>query len=183
MHNGRSHRSYVQVCIFFIIAFLLVETFEASLYDYPTAELSTSWVNGPDINHTIDYSDGPIIKALLLNQNSDYLRSFAFGFYCHKSNNNCRSFLLAIFIVSTNSGAGIINAGRPQKKLPVTDQALGVQGNPFDFLHQLSFGAPSPFHYVALLPHSFWWPLTHKMLSLCTLSSLFHDVPSFVSVF
>ncbi|KMZ65151.1 Receptor-like kinase [Zostera marina] len=114
MHNGRSHRSYVQVCIFFIIAFLLVETFEASLYDYPTAELSTSWVNGPDINHTIDYSDGPIIKALLLNQNSDYLRSFAFGFYCHKSNNNCRSFLLAIFIVSTNSGAGITNAGRPQ---------------------------------------------------------------------
>ncbi|KAJ8532170.1 hypothetical protein K7X08_012093 [Anisodus acutangulus] len=51
-------------------------------FDYPTANLSTTWVNSVTANHSVDFTDSSTVRAILL---------------------NCESYLFAIFIVNTNS--------------------------------------------------------------------------------
>uniref|UniRef100_A0A0E0DC72 Receptor-like serine/threonine-protein kinase n=1 Tax=Oryza meridionalis TaxID=40149 RepID=A0A0E0DC72_9ORYZ len=74
--------------------------------DYPTANLSTRWVNNAAVlPHSVTYSDGSAVRAIVLRSpKAFYGPSFAAGFFCTPP---CQAFLFAVFIVYTNSGAGI----------------------------------------------------------------------------
>ncbi|PHT43646.1 G-type lectin S-receptor-like serine/threonine-protein kinase SD2-5 [Capsicum baccatum] len=67
-------------------------------FDYPTANLSTTWVNSVSIIHSVDFSDGSKVRAILLRETLG--PKYACGFYC---NGNCESYIFAIFIVQINS--------------------------------------------------------------------------------
>ncbi|CAN4104473.1 unnamed protein product [Withania somnifera] len=71
-------------------------------FDYPTAKLSTTWVNSVSANHSVDFTDGSKVRAILLRGTLG--PRYACGFYC---NGNCESYLFAIFIVLTNSVSSI----------------------------------------------------------------------------
>uniref|UniRef100_A0A0D9W3B1 Receptor-like serine/threonine-protein kinase n=1 Tax=Leersia perrieri TaxID=77586 RepID=A0A0D9W3B1_9ORYZ len=74
-------------------------------YDYPTANLSTRWVNNAAAEHSVTYSDGSAIRAIVLRSpQTSYGPSFAAGFFCAPP---CQAFLFAVFIVYTNSGGRI----------------------------------------------------------------------------
>ncbi|KAG8364763.1 hypothetical protein BUALT_Bualt18G0032600 [Buddleja alternifolia] len=74
-------------------------------FDYPTANLSTSWINSVSTHHSVSFTDGDnsIVRAILLR--GTFGPKYACGFYC---NGNCETYLLAIFIVQTNSGGGTL---------------------------------------------------------------------------
>ncbi|KAF5771580.1 putative bulb-type lectin domain-containing protein [Helianthus annuus] len=76
----------------------------AQPFDYPTAKLSTTWTNKKSAPHSIPFTDGSTVRAILLRSGSFGSR-FACGFYC---NGTCDSYLFAVFIVQTNSGSGIV---------------------------------------------------------------------------
>ncbi|XP_059281923.1 EP1-like glycoprotein 2 [Lycium ferocissimum] len=80
-------------------------------FDYPTANLSTTWINSISAPHSIDFTDGSKIRAILLR--GTFGPKYACGFYC---NGNCESYLFAIFIVQTNSASFITSPsiGFPQ---------------------------------------------------------------------
>ncbi|CAI9776983.1 unnamed protein product [Fraxinus pennsylvanica] len=80
-------------------------------FDYPTAKLSTSWINSVSANHSVDFTDGSTIRSILLR--GTFGPRYACGFYCK---GNCETYILAIFIVQTNSGGGITSPsiGFPQ---------------------------------------------------------------------
>ncbi|KAM3222340.1 hypothetical protein P3L10_021610 [Capsicum annuum] len=67
-------------------------------FDYPTANLSTTWVNSVSTIHSVDFSDGSKVRAILLRGTLG--PKYACGFY---RNGNCESYLFAIFIVQINS--------------------------------------------------------------------------------
>nr|AEI84329.1 lectin-domain receptor-like kinase [Nicotiana attenuata] len=67
-------------------------------WDYPTANLSTTWVNSVSAPHSVDFSDRSTVRAILLR--GTFGPRYACGFYC---NGNCESYIFAIFIVQTNS--------------------------------------------------------------------------------
>ncbi|XP_076906622.1 putative receptor protein kinase ZmPK1 [Bidens hawaiensis] len=98
----------------FLLAFFLIFSRHsiAQRFDYPTAKLSTTWTNNESAPHSIPFTDGSTIRAILLNSRT-YGPRFACGFYC---NGRCDSYLLAVFIVQTNSGGGITQpaSGFPQ---------------------------------------------------------------------
>lgn len=74
----------------------------AQPFDYPMANLSTSWINSPSAPHSVSFSDGSTVRAVVLR--GSFGPKFACGFYC---NGNCETYLFAVFIVQTNSGSGI----------------------------------------------------------------------------
>ncbi|KAL5707447.1 hypothetical protein ACHQM5_018349 [Ranunculus cassubicifolius] len=103
-----------RVLLLLVLAFSICST-NAQPFDYPIANLTNSWTNNPSMDHSINYTDGSMIRAMLLKQSSKDFGvgpSFACGFYC---NGNCTSFLFAIYIVYTNSGGGIT---RPSAAFP-----------------------------------------------------------------
>nr|CAE04684.2 OSJNBb0018A10.13 [Oryza sativa Japonica Group] len=74
-------------------------------YDYPMANLSTRWVNNAAMLKHNSYTDGSAVRAIVLRSQKQLPGiSFAAGFFCAPP---CQSFLFAVFIVYTNSGAGI----------------------------------------------------------------------------
>ncbi|OIT36409.1 g-type lectin s-receptor-like serinethreonine-protein kinase sd2-5, partial [Nicotiana attenuata] len=77
----------------------------------PTANLSTTWVNSFSAPHSVNFTDGSIVRAVLLRGTLG--PKYACGFYC---NGNCESYLFAIFVVQTNSVSFITspNVGFPQ---------------------------------------------------------------------
>ncbi|KAJ0111779.1 hypothetical protein Patl1_03221 [Pistacia atlantica] len=75
----------------------------AQSFDYPTANLSTLWKNSASAPHSVPFTDGSTVRAILLR--GSFGPRYACGFYC---NGNCdTNYLFAIFIVQTNSGSGI----------------------------------------------------------------------------
>ncbi|WCJ25082.1 G-type lectin S-receptor-like serine/threonine-protein kinase At5g24080 [Euphorbia peplus] len=74
----------------------------AESFDYPTANLSTSWKNSPSLPISIDFMDGSRVRSVLLR--GRFGPKFACGFFC---NGTCDSYLFAIFIVKTYSASGI----------------------------------------------------------------------------
>ncbi|KZV43150.1 hypothetical protein F511_07965 [Dorcoceras hygrometricum] len=80
-------------------------------YDYPTANLSTRWINSVSADHSVNFTDLSTVRAILLR--GTFGPRYACGFYC---NGNCDTYLFAIFIVQTNSGGGITSPsiGFPQ---------------------------------------------------------------------
>ncbi|XP_073283246.1 G-type lectin S-receptor-like serine/threonine-protein kinase SD2-5 [Primulina huaijiensis] len=71
-------------------------------YDYPTANLSTRWINSVTANHSVDFIDSSTVRNILLR--GTFGPRYACGFYC---NGNCDTYLFAIFIVQTNSDGSI----------------------------------------------------------------------------
>ncbi|KAL8131900.1 hypothetical protein AgCh_007708 [Apium graveolens] len=76
----------------------------AKQFDYPTAKLSTSWINDPSASHTVHFGDGSTVRAVLLRGTLG--QRFACGFYC---NGKCDSYLFSIFLVQTNSISLIVS--------------------------------------------------------------------------
>ncbi|PHU12544.1 hypothetical protein BC332_19474 [Capsicum chinense] len=96
---------------FFFILCCSFTLISSQPFDYPTANLSTTWINSFSAPHSVNFTDGSIIRAILLR--GTFGPRYACGFYC---NGNCQSYLFAIFIVQTNSVSGITSPaiGFPQ---------------------------------------------------------------------
>ncbi|KAF6172269.1 hypothetical protein GIB67_024891 [Kingdonia uniflora] len=105
------------MCCFLYLIYLLCSLFDpinAEKFDYPIANVSTTWTNSLALEHSVNFTDGSSVRAILLRGATGfYGPSFACGFYC---NGNCSSFHFAVFIVYTNSGSRITNPnlGFPQ---------------------------------------------------------------------
>ncbi|KAM7497815.1 hypothetical protein LguiA_022229 [Lonicera macranthoides] len=96
---------------YFIHILCISSLIRAQPFDYPTANLSSSWLNNVSAPHSINFIDRSRITAILLRGTSG--PRFACGFFC---NGNCTSYLFAIYIVQTNGGGGIVkqSIGFPQ---------------------------------------------------------------------
>lgn len=96
---------------FFLILCCSFHLISSQPYDYPSANLSTTWVNSISADHSVDFSDGSTVRAILLK--GTFGPKYACGFYC---NGNCDTYLFAIFIVQTNSASRITSPsiGFPQ---------------------------------------------------------------------
>ncbi|KAI3445251.1 hypothetical protein Pfo_001916 [Paulownia fortunei] len=98
--------------IFFTITFFsYLACVSSQPYDYPTANLSTSWTNSVSADHSVSFTDNSTIRSILIR--GSFGPKYACGFYC---NGNCETYLLAICIVQTNGGGGITSPaiGFPQ---------------------------------------------------------------------
>ncbi|XP_021999725.2 G-type lectin S-receptor-like serine/threonine-protein kinase At5g24080 [Helianthus annuus] len=90
----------------FLLALFLISScysVTAQPFDYPTAKLSTTWTNKESAPHSVTFTDGSTVRAILLRGSFGF--KFACGFYC---NGTCDTYLFAVFIVQTNSGSGIV---------------------------------------------------------------------------
>ncbi|KAL0320418.1 UNVERIFIED_CONTAM: G-type lectin S-receptor-like serine/threonine-protein kinase SD2-5 [Sesamum radiatum] len=97
---------------FFTIAcFSYLACVSSQPYDYPTANLSSSWINSLSANHSVNFTDSSTVRAVLLR--GTFGPKYACGFYC---NGTCERYLFSVFIVQTNSGGGITSpaVGFPQ---------------------------------------------------------------------
>ncbi|CAN6242245.1 unnamed protein product [Urochloa humidicola] len=103
-----------------LLFFLLLATplITGQPLDYPTANVSMLWTNNnASLRHSIPYSDGSVVRAILLRSPETFFGpSFAAGFFCPSAPCDTGGFLFAVFILYTNSGAGISMAttGIPQ---------------------------------------------------------------------
>ncbi|KAI3696114.1 hypothetical protein L1987_79123 [Smallanthus sonchifolius] len=102
------------ICYYCLSLFLILNCYSTTAqppFDYPSANLSTTWTNNESLPHSLPYTDGSQIRAILLR--GSFGPKFACGFYC---NGTCTSYLFAVFIVQTNSGGGIVQTsiGFPQ---------------------------------------------------------------------
>ncbi|XP_049412561.1 G-type lectin S-receptor-like serine/threonine-protein kinase SD2-5 isoform X2 [Solanum stenotomum] len=96
---------------FFFILSCSFHLITSQPYDYPSANLSTTWINSISADHSVNFTDGSTIRAILLR--GTFGPKYACGFYC---NGNCDTYLFAIFIVQTNSASRITSPaiGFPQ---------------------------------------------------------------------
>lgn len=99
-----------------VFSFLIFSTpfsclVNAQSFDYPTANLSTSWTNSRSSPHSVGFTDGSTVRAILLR--GTFGPRYACGFFC---NGTCDSYLFAVFIVQTNSASSIVSPaiGFPQ---------------------------------------------------------------------
>ncbi|KAF8702174.1 hypothetical protein HU200_033065 [Digitaria exilis] len=105
-----------------LLLFLLLATatplITGQLSDYPTANLSTVWTNNnASLKNSVTYIDGSVVRAIVLRSpKTVYGPSFAAGFFCATAPCDVGTFLFAVFILYTNSGAGITmpTTGIPQ---------------------------------------------------------------------
>ncbi|KAJ0489105.1 putative protein kinase RLK-Pelle-SD-2b family [Helianthus annuus] len=97
------------ICYCFSL-FLILNCYSTSA-DYPTANLSTTWANTESLPHSVNFTDGSRVRAIVLR--GSFGPKFACGFYC---NGTCTSYLFSVFIVQTNSASDIIlpDSGFPQ---------------------------------------------------------------------
>ncbi|KAL8046833.1 hypothetical protein ABFX02_08G199600 [Erythranthe guttata] len=100
--------------IFAVASFFLFDLsfVESQPFDYPTANLSTSWTNSVSASHSVSFSDNSTIRAILL-RSGTFGPRYACGFFC---NGTCDTYLFAVFIVQTSSGGRITmpSIGFPQ---------------------------------------------------------------------
>ncbi|XP_029121310.1 G-type lectin S-receptor-like serine/threonine-protein kinase SD2-5 [Elaeis guineensis] len=107
-------RSPYRFLLLFLAILPCLRSVDAQSFDYPTAGPSTFWTNNLSLKHNVTYPDGSMVRAILLRSNPAFFGpSFSVGFFCNAA---CDAFLLAVFIVYTNSGALITNPmiGSPQ---------------------------------------------------------------------
>lgn len=103
------------LCNIFPFAFIILSCscylISGQRFDYPTANLSTTWINSVSAPHSVDFTDGSRVRAILLR--GTFGPKYACGFYC---NGKCDTYLFAIFIVQTNSASQITSPsiGFPQ---------------------------------------------------------------------
>ncbi|KAI5021302.1 hypothetical protein ZWY2020_055147 [Hordeum vulgare] len=109
----RTSSTMVPVSLFFLILATAAPSFSAAQgFGYPTANLSTLWVNNDaSLPLSMHYKGGLAVRPILLrSQSTHYGQSFAIGFFCAPP---CDMFYFAVFIVQTDGGARIID-GNPQ---------------------------------------------------------------------
>ncbi|XP_075097767.1 G-type lectin S-receptor-like serine/threonine-protein kinase SD2-5 isoform X1 [Nicotiana tabacum] len=96
---------------FLFTLFCYFHSLTSQPFDYPTANLSTTWINSYSAPHSVNFTDGSIVRAILIK--GSFGPRYACGFYC---NGNCETYIFAIFIVYTNSISSItaVNVGFPQ---------------------------------------------------------------------
>ncbi|KAH9794211.1 Receptor-like serine/threonine-protein kinase [Citrus sinensis] len=108
MHSSLSAMSvsgnWCSVLFFLIFSTPFSCLVDAQSFDYPTANLSTSWTNGPSASHSVAFTDGSKVRAILLR--GTFGPRYACGFFC---NGTCDSYLFAVFIVQTNSVSNIVS--------------------------------------------------------------------------
>ncbi|KAH6810346.1 hypothetical protein C2S51_024108 [Perilla frutescens var. frutescens] len=106
MNMSKSWITFLTITLSHCLAAVISQPF-----DYPTANLSTSWTNSISANHSITFADNSVVRSILLR--GSFGPRYACGFYC---NGACDSYLFAIFIVQTNSGGYITmpSIGFPQ---------------------------------------------------------------------
>ncbi|KAK4420964.1 G-type lectin S-receptor-like serine/threonine-protein kinase SD2-5 [Sesamum alatum] len=92
--------------LFSIAFFSYLACVSSQPYDYPTANLSSSWINSVSANHSVTFGDNSTVRAILLR--GTFGPKYACGFYC---NGDCETYLFSVFIVQTNSGGGITSPG------------------------------------------------------------------------
>ncbi|CAN6275448.1 unnamed protein product [Urochloa humidicola] len=104
--------------LFFLLLATATPLITGQPFDYPTANVSMLWINNnASLVHGITYTDGSVVRAILLRSPKTLFGpSFAAGFFCPSAPCDTGSFLFAVFIVYTNSGARITMpvAGVPQ---------------------------------------------------------------------
>ncbi|CAM8995781.1 unnamed protein product [Rhodiola kirilowii] len=83
-----------------LVAQLYIPDLVFSQFDYPTANLSTTWTNHVSDPNTATFNDGSTVRPILLR--GTFGPKYACGFFC---NGSCEKYLFAIFIVS---GGGIV---------------------------------------------------------------------------
>ncbi|KAH6775425.1 hypothetical protein C2S52_012986, partial [Perilla frutescens var. hirtella] len=72
--------------------------------DYPSANLSTAWINNASAKNSVTFNDNSIIRPILLNGNNGPI--WGCGFYC---NGNCNNiYMFAIFIINLNDSGLIV---------------------------------------------------------------------------
>ncbi|KAG6493811.1 hypothetical protein ZIOFF_048814 [Zingiber officinale] len=105
MEAPAHHRRRLVLFLLFTVSPLLLAQEQL---DYPSANLSTRWVNNPSqIQHNGSFDDGSQVRSILLRRNPRfYGPTYACGFYCNAA---CDAFLFAIFAVYANSGGIITN--------------------------------------------------------------------------
>ncbi|XP_076890120.1 G-type lectin S-receptor-like serine/threonine-protein kinase SD2-5 [Bidens hawaiensis] len=95
----------MRICYCFAL-FLILNCYSTTAqppFDYPTANLSTAWTNTESLPHSVNFTDGSKVRAILVR--GSFGPKFACGFYC---NGTCTSYLFAVFIVQTNSVSNIV---------------------------------------------------------------------------
>ncbi|KAK9222903.1 hypothetical protein WN944_011343 [Citrus x changshan-huyou] len=97
-------RNWCSVLFFLIFSTPFSCLVDARSFDYPTANLSTSWTNGPSASQSVDFRDGSAVRAILLR--GTFGPRYACGFFC---NGSCDSYLFAVFIVQTDSVSLIVS--------------------------------------------------------------------------
>lgn len=103
--------TFLQILLVLISDSVFLYSVDAQPFDYPTASLSMKWKNSVTANHSVQFSDGSTVRAVLLR--GTFGPRYACGFYC---DGTCDNYLFAIFIVQTNSVSYITlpSAGFPQ---------------------------------------------------------------------
>ncbi|CAM8995776.1 unnamed protein product [Rhodiola kirilowii] len=81
-----------------LVAQLCIPDLVFSQYDYPTANLSTTWTNHVSDPNTATFNDGSTVRPILVRGTFDLEVEYACGFFC---NGSCEKYLFAIFIVPT----------------------------------------------------------------------------------
>nr|XP_043612657.1 G-type lectin S-receptor-like serine/threonine-protein kinase SD2-5 [Erigeron canadensis] len=104
-------KPWITFYCFFLFIILNYYLATAQPFDYPTANLSTIWTNNISAPHSVNFTDGSTVRAILLR--GTFGPRYACGFYC---NGDCTNYLFAVFIVQTNSGGNIVlpASGYPQ---------------------------------------------------------------------
>ncbi|KAL0328294.1 UNVERIFIED_CONTAM: G-type lectin S-receptor-like serine/threonine-protein kinase LECRK2 [Sesamum calycinum] len=99
------------IAFFTIASFSYLASVSSQPYDYPTANLSSTWINSVSADHSVTFTDNSTVRAILLR--GTFGPKYACGFYC---NGTCERYLFSVFIVQTNSGGGITSpaVGFPQ---------------------------------------------------------------------
>ncbi|KAL0406468.1 UNVERIFIED_CONTAM: Receptor-like serine/threonine-protein kinase SD1-8 [Sesamum latifolium] len=95
---------------FTVASFSYLACVTSQPYDYPTANLSSSWINSVSANHSVSFTDNSTVRAILLR--GTFGPKYACGFYC---SGTCERYLFSVFIVQTNSDGGITS---PDKGFP-----------------------------------------------------------------
>ncbi|EMS49522.1 G-type lectin S-receptor-like serine/threonine-protein kinase SD2-5 [Triticum urartu] len=101
------------VSLFFLVLATAAPLFSAAQgFGYPTANLSTLWINNNASLPHVHYRGGLAVRPILLRSQSNkyYSQSFATGFFCAPP---CDKFYFAVFIVQTNADTRIVDGNPP----------------------------------------------------------------------
>ncbi|KAI3696112.1 hypothetical protein L1987_79121 [Smallanthus sonchifolius] len=115
------------ICYYCFLILNCYSTTAQPPFDYPTANLSTTWTNNESLPESFKFIDGSRVRAVFLR--GSFGPKFACGFYC---NGTCTSYLFSVFIVQTNSASRIVQPviGFPRvvwsanRDHPVSDGAI-----------------------------------------------------------
>ncbi|XP_048561758.1 G-type lectin S-receptor-like serine/threonine-protein kinase SD2-5 [Triticum urartu] len=109
---------------------------EAQFAEYPTANISTRWVNNEDYISNLGFNDGSVVRSIVVSSPQTFFGpSFGAGFFCASP---CNVFLFAVYIFHIDGIHGESKTARPHvvwsanRARPVREGAtveLTIDGN------------------------------------------------------